>query len=567
MDDFKSAVTVAYNDIFDDYAATDIVELLNDIPSRSALEIVCHFFGQMHTQERNHKFQIEYVKVWLGRLPVEVQQKIVGFIKKTSGPRKEFNFINNFSALLLIERILENYNESEPVENLTPKQELNLFKAYLWCSQEWIDKQSGAFNGKKVKTTEDFIELIFPVQAPQVELIEFKDFRLQFIKAIYFFRFCEKDELFSEYLSIFLKEHKLENWQDYLKHLISAYLRNLNPPNIPTLLDVDPKYSEFKNWLANFCVDTTNFKGSDDFTGLRNKPVLRYNENKFLFLNLNFFIDKLYQGIQFDFANALRKAKATYKGNVIKNFPDFKQIYGEIYSEHGLFYEVIDYVFATQKKYLKISGETLKKTIEDGEPDYYIRDKSKVYLFEYKDVLINADAKHSYDYEKVKAEIFKKLVENQGGKAKGVTQLVNSIEEIANGEYNKIDDYDFSKAIIYPIIVYTDPTFDMPGINYLLQKEFIRQLKNKGLNSKLTINKLTLIDLDSLIKFQDLFREKKLALNCVLNGFYEYTRPNNVFRQASTFNQYIHNVTLKWDYNSPKMLMEEAIKLVGEDEE
>lgn len=129
---------------------------------------------------------------------------------------------------------------------------------------------------------------------------------------------------------------------------------------------------------------------------------MKYDEDKFLFLNLNFFIDKIYQGIQFDFALALRKAKATYKGKIIKDFPGFKQIYGEIYSEHGLFYQVLEYVLKTQKKYLKVSGKELQKTLRQGEPDYYIRDKSKVYLFEYKDVLFAAGPKHSYDYEAVK---------------------------------------------------------------------------------------------------------------------------------------------------------------------
>lgn len=561
MKDYKGVVSLAYKEIFQDYEQIDIKNLLANIPSKTALITICHFLGQMHTQEKKESLQVEYIKKWFGRFPEDIQRQIISVASNKSGKKSEFNFINNLSALLLIERILENFNELSEVDDFTPEQELDLFKAYTWCTQEWIDKQYSVFNKIDAKKEEGLIALIMCMQAPQIDLIEFKDFRLQFIKAIYFFRFCEKDAVFSDYLKTFLKEFNFNTWQEYLKNLIHVYVRKLTPPNIPTLLIVKDENLDEVNWLDKLCINIHEFERTIDFKYIREKPVIRLDKNRYLFLNLNFFIDKLYQGIQFDFAQALINNGSTYSGNVFKNFPDFKQVYGEIYSESGLFYEVMQYVFASQK-YLKIPGDKIHQEIGDGAPDYYMRDNTKVYLFEYKDVLIKAEVKHAYDYDIYKTEVFKKLVDNERGKAKGVTQLVNSIEKIITGKYNSIDAIDYSKLIIYPILVFTDHSFSLPGLNYILNKEFFRQLEDKGLMNKITIKKLTLINIDSLIKFQDLFRDKKITINHLINGYIEYTRSFNIFQKITTFDQYIHIRTSSMDYDSPMMLKEEAIKLL-----
>lgn len=561
MNDYKSIVSLEYKAVFDDYDTVDVVVLLRNIPSKNSLEIICHFLAQIHTNEREFKYQIDHLRVWLGRLPQETHQRIGEFIHRIlSSPKAEFNFINNFSGLLFIETILENYNELPIVANLTPEQELQLFKAYLWCSQGWIDRQSKAFVNKKIETADDFIRLSLPIQAPQIEIIEFKDFRLQFIKAIYFFRFCEKNGVFKKYLENFLKEKNVKSWQEHLRNLISGYLRKLNPP-IPSIMTVADEQRDFKNWMETLCLNVQNFNRSDDFQSLRENPLFKLDADKFLFLNLNFFIDKIYQGIQFDFGNALVKNNVEYNGKRIERFLDFRQIYAEVFSESGLFYEVLNYVFE-KNKYLMFTSDKMNQYLNGGAPDFYIRDSAKIYLFEFKDTLFSAKTKNSYDYEQIVAEINKKMVENEKGRQKGVTQLVNSIEKLSNGEFKKIDNYDFSKAIIYPIIAYTDLSFSVPGINYLLNKEFQKQIETKGLNRKFQIKRLTMIDLDSLIKFQDIFREKKITINHCLNGYAEYLTSSNILTKATTFSQYIHYLTSKMKYDSPKMLIEEAIKLL-----
>lgn len=555
---FTTSISIGYKDLWDDFDQVNFIDFLAEIPTINSLEIVGYFNAQVHTLERDTTKQIDFLNMWLGRLPAEVNEKVSQFIERILlKGNTEFNFINNISSLKLIEQILKYHNSLEKLENLTPKQELDLFKAYLYCSQEWTDKQLLVLNGEEIDTPEKLIDIILPVQLPYQEILEFKDFRMQFIKAIYFFKFCETNAIFNVYLKIFLDFYKLEKWQDYLVNILSLYVRKFERLRTPSVINVSDEFLGIIHFLDYLSIDLAKFSISDDFLSLREKPVYKQDENNYVFLNLNFLVDKIFQGVQFDFAKVLIANKATYKGNVIKSFPDFKSAYGDEFSESGLFYQVLEYAFETIKC-VKFRGSEMKEYLVDGEPDYYMRDKSKIYLFEYKDVLINAKTKHSYDISNIKDEISNKLIQNKHGSSKGITQLVNVIEKIKANEFKKFDDYDYGNVTIYPILVYTDFSFNLSGVNYYLNAEFRKIINSRGIQNSHLIKDLVLIDLDTLIKFQDLFRDERLKLNTCFADFYNLLKTSkNIFDRISTFDMFIHNKTWNIPYDSPKMFMEE----------
>jgi hypothetical protein len=560
---YQASVAIGYKDIFEDYDTINPVDLIVDIPTKNSLEIIGYFTAQMHTRERNFEKQIEFLNMWCRRLPHEIIPTIEDFISRTTVKGKsEFNFINNIASSILIELVIDNNNDLNPVDNLTPEQELNLFKAYLWCNQNWTDKQIG-FVPQKIKTPDDLISVIFPIQLPYLEILEFKDFRLQFLKAVYFFKFCEKDDVFKDYLTSFLQEYNIESWQKYLVNILNLYLRKFEALKTPYILNIQDEFPEIKNFIEQFCIDERNFTITDDFNSIRKKPIYKIDENNYLFLNLNFFVDKLFQGIQFEFFRVLKKNKLKYKNKEIISFDQFRSIYAEQISEKGIFYETLKYSFE-KNRYNIIDGQTLKDKLKEGEPDFYIRDKGKIYLFEYKDVILNAKIKHSYDFEKIKDEISIKMISNQKGSQKGITQLFNSISKIKNEEYNEVDNYSQLKdCIIYPIIVFTDFSFNLPGVNYFLNKKFREMIENSELKDKHKIKDLTLIDLDTFLKFQDLFREKKLKINNCLNEYCNYTKTGlDIFNKIGTFNIFLHNKTMKMKYDSPKLLFEEVEKML-----
>jgi len=562
---FQMSVSIGYKNIFDDYENVDIISLIEGIPTTNAIQIVGYFMAQLHTVEKDASLQLKFLEIWGRRIPAMYQKKINEFISRISTQRDaSFSFLDNVSSLMLIELLIENHNDLEVLLELSPEQELSLFKAYLICSQKWTDEQLLAFDDS---THKQVYELLLPAQMPYHEILELKDFRIQFIKAIYFFRFCENNSEFKVFLNAFLAEYKIGSWHEYLMNLLQLYLRKFEEMKTPSVMEVSDDHPEIIEFLGELSIEIRDFQAHRDFLGLRNKPVYAIDRNHYLFLNLNFLVDKIYQGIQFDFARVLVKNKVEYRSKSINSAPQFLGIFGETFSEKGLFYSVLEHVFENSR-YVLHRGEYMCQFIEDGEPDFYIRDKGKVYLFEFKNVFLGADVKHSKDFEIIRNGIFEKFVENSKGKPKGVVQLINSIEKLRNGEFNQFDDFDYKNVIIYPIIVYVDFSFNLVGVNYLLNMEMRRRIEDSSIPNEGKIMGLVMIDLDSMIKFQDLFRSKKLMINHCLNEYLKFVRKDYVdpMDKISTFNQFIHNLTWDMDYDTPRMLFDEVAKLLPKDE-
>ena len=122
--------------------------------------------------------------------------------------------------------------------------------------------------------------------------------------------------------------------------------------------NISNDHPEIKDFINQFCVDLNDFAKSDDFTSLRKTPIYKVDDDNFLFLNLNFFVDKLFQGIQFELFRVIKKQKLTYNKKPIKTFEQFRSIYAELISEKGIFYETLKYSFA-KNGYKLMDGDQL----------------------------------------------------------------------------------------------------------------------------------------------------------------------------------------------------------------
>jgi hypothetical protein len=555
--DFQALVNISYDDVFDNYDSVNIAGLINEIPSYNAIEVLCFFMAQIHVNERDLEIQLLLLKMWSSRFNSDIQEKILLFIQKHLDSQHQFIFINNPSCLLLIEQILSNYN-GQRQSDLTPDQELNLFRAYLFCTKVWLDKQVLPNDEETIATEDDLLKIMLPNQLPYVELLELKDFRIQFVKAIYFFKYCQSSTEFKTLLEIFLKDRNVNSWQEYIIYILSVYTRDLSPGKIPSILSIESDFHQVRDWMETNCMDLTQFVKDDDFKNIREKPIFKMDEKQYAFLNLNFFVDKLFQGIRFDFANSLIRNKATYNGKQIKRWDDFNSIYTSVFSEKILFYQVLQYAFQKNKDYVLVDGTELESKVGEGAPDFYIRNKTKIYLIEFKDILINRNIKHSYNFEKITEELNLKFIENQEGRSKGIKQLIACIEKFLNEGTKQFDDFDFSKAIIYPVIVYNDFSLNAVGVNYFLNKKFNDLINRNRLSEKITIKNLVMIDLDSFIKFQDAFRNKQVSLNHTLNSYLEYTsKKGNIFKPLSTYNQNLHYLLKDLKYEQFSLIRNE----------
>jgi hypothetical protein len=543
----------------------DVNKFLADIPTKNSIQLISFFLAQIHLVHPDKELQVELIEFWSQRFPKDLKAKINQFTKSTQANKNaEFTFISNLSGLKFIEIILENHNELNQLENLTPEQELNFFKAYLISTQLWIDKQGKLlFDIKPFENGMDFVKTYLPSHIAIDEFHTVKDFRTQFVKAKYFFEFCENDEEFKVYLDIFLKEYGLSSWATYLKNLLSLYVRKFERLKTTSVIKIKAEHKEQIKFLEQLILNVSDFSKSDDFLKIREKPVYRLNETDFVFLSLNFLVDKIYQGIQFDFARVLVDNSATFKGKRIKSRVQFLGIFGDEFSETGMFYKIMEDCFKNSK-YIVHNGVEIKKIITSGEPDYYIRDKAKIYLFEFKNVFLSGKTKHTFEFETIKAGIYEKLVENKEGTDKGIRQLTAVIKKIREKKFNKFDDYSFDDTIIYPIIVFTDFSFNTAGVNYMLNKEFREYLENQEIELRNKIKNLIMIDLDDFIKYQDLYRTKKIKLNNLFNGFLDYVKGYRYFPNKFTpFEIYIDNRTNKEKSELSSNTIEEIAKLLG----
>lgn len=528
-------------------------ELLSNLPKEKSLELITHYHTQLHSNERNHRLQFELLEFWLQNQNEEVHKLFSQAIIRESKGNSIVNFFNNISCLYTIQKILIYCDEED--RHFTYEDELNLLKAYLLISEEWTDESNKLIDEEGgYKTEEDIIKLVLPSQLPIHENKLFKDFRIQFLKAIYLFEFLERDDSFSDILNEFNSLKNVNHWGEYLVKILSLYIRDIDPPNTKSKLEISDETVE--NLMETFCINETDVVDDIDFLSLRNNPVFKTSDNHYLFLSLNFFIDKLYQGLLFDIFNNSDLAQDRF-GNI----PNFRSAIGDNFSEKYMFCR-----FASE--YLCSKGRHLNENdIPDHievQPDYYIRHNSKILLFEFKDVLLSKGVKYSYDFDEVKKGIFEKLVESKDGK-KGITQLLQSIRGIQAGAFDDLEEgVDFSSAKFYPIIVITDNSFEQLGINYLIKEEFKERLEKYDDINKKNIKDPVIIVFDELIKFQDLFIKEKLKLRSVIDQFNSYVNSKNPWRNIASFNEFIHLRTAKMDTSSPERLYKEVDQLLEE---
>ena len=94
---------------------------------------------------------------------------------------------------------------------------------------------------------------------------------------------------------------------------------------------------------------------------------------------------------------------------------DNVQFLGEEFSERFFFYSLMKRCFG-----LNYSGEELEKALGKGIPDYYLRYRNRVFVFECKDVQMAAKKKLSGDYETIKKQFLRSMSQIPRGMRKGV---------------------------------------------------------------------------------------------------------------------------------------------------
>ncbi|MEQ8925572.1 MAG: hypothetical protein RLO81_07135 [Fulvivirga sp.] len=541
----KVALVPTYSHIFDG-PSIPITKLLDGISKELLLNTVTVINAELFSTNDHPTSQINILKFLLRRqnaeLKISIFEKIADFYLNHN--RKDFAIFSPHITLEFLHHVLIEMPNINSLDDTTPLQELNFFKAYLIYSEGIIDRT--IITTSPVDPLDFFQRNIWPIFISQLEINHYSNFLTSIIKAKCLFDFLQHQSPFNEFVERFIKTNEVENTWSYFVVLINALNNGINSNK--TELGLNPFYIKVDNEINLFedlCFDHTSYSehfklGKDNYKGFKEKPLVKYAPKTYLVIHWNLLAGKLYGSLIFDFF----KKTGIYNHPRFKNeknpFLSFKQYIGSNFIENYIFRKVISSIFKKRHAIVRFDDSN-----NDGFPDAYVRVGNRIFLFEIKDALFPSKGIESNDYSIIK----NKIDEKYNSKRKGISQL---IKQIRNLESNSFEDKSFNdlnikkrNLIIYPIIIYTDIYFSMPGVSLYLQNEFKKRVKIESFAQFKNIKSLSFFNLDFLIENLDLLTIKRFELDKII----DYVSKQVIIRGKKYYKNRIPNDLHLWNDN------------------
>lgn len=505
-------------------------DLLRDIPSASAIEKAAYLLVRKATltiHENEHSLFFQMFPFMDKSLVLDLSSFI------SSINPNEYEFIDKVALHILIDNILANHNDSKDDVTESPEIFSKFIKAYLICCDMHLFITENSL--RHISSEEEMCQLLICEALKYNDIFFKKDYRFEMLKLYHLLQFFENNSIYSEWLKLFLDERNLKRWDHYHHFLMTHYCSSMTNPDgaTPTFL-LESKTHYAYHLINAMTVIPSGYTSDIDFVGMRFKPIYHMGGLRYVIMSLNFFVDKFFQGFLFDFAKVLINHSQTTK---ITNYSQLKKLVGDEFIEKHFFYNIMYRCF---QSYTCYNGSQLKSILTDSEPDFYMRKGNKIFLFEFKDILLDSTTKHSGDYNAIKRELYEQFVlskfDKYSGKIKrhpqrkGVTQLLHTIENKLPIIITEVDRVDSTKGyLIYPIIVYTDRNLSIEGINNILSDAFDENQANCSIRDEYVLQPLTMIPLEELTLLEDYFTHNILILEDLidLHNKYDKTVPFN----------------------------------------
>ena len=501
----------------------NLEELLKVIPSASAIEQASYILVQktaLTIDKDEHSLFYQMFPFMDSSLVLDLCSYI------NTHNSSEYEYIDKVALHILIDSILANHNNI--TGNITDSKEIfsNFIKAYLICCDIHLSLNENTLF--EISSEQELFQTYLEEKLKYNDIDFKKDYRFEMLKLCYFLQFLDNDSQYSEWLNIFLKERYLKRWDYYPYFLVTHYCSSMIYEKGATCsfeLESDKYYAY--HLINAMVVNPMDYRGSTDFIGIRHKPIYHKEGFRYVIMSTNFFIDKFFQSFLFDFANVLSKYSRTTN---ISGYVPLKRFVGEEFIEKHFFYNIMRDCFSTYKLY---DGNELKYILQEGEPDFYMRKGNKIFIFEFKDILLDSKTKHSGDYDTIEKELKEQFVlstiDKHSGKIKkhpqrkGATQLLYTIENKLPKILSEIDRTEsISGYTIYPIIVYTDRNLSIEGVNYIIANAFNEHKGNYKIAEEYRLKPLTMISLEEITLLEDYFVREQLSLEDLLETYFQF---------------------------------------------
>ena len=525
----RKAKMISYSQVYADERPS-VESLISGIPTDEAVEW-CSYIVFRKDNLIIGECDLHILVPLLFSFESELQHKLTDYL----GP--SYNgidmLIDRYSFLKLTSFLIAHHNEEH--HELTNDERTRLFKAYLVFCDEYLERIGSGESIPAKYTSDDMLKCYMPIQMLTNAIDAFSDSSLEVIKGKWFFvDFASTDKKFKQYVEDFIKAKGYPNAIEYLGYIFNAIASatvNEPPTNIMMFGESSGPWINFMN---SMCANPKDFVEDDDLNALRSKPVYKIADDKFAILFSKFFVDKLFPGLLFDMASTLASI-GTFDDEVVA-YRSIKQQVGERFSEQYMLYRTLVNTLSRRMP-VRICGRDLHKVVKSGEPDYYARRNNRVFVFEFKDVRLDSQTISSCDYETIRQKLYNTFVFNEEGKPKGVKQLANVIENKLPEIISKIDTTVPDGMLkIYPVLVYTDSSFDIEGINYYLNG-VLRSVIG-SVDERFQVKDLVMVNLNLLMKLENYFRNGKVELDKVVNEYLAFKESKETLHTVP-FNKYL----------------------------
>ncbi len=447
-----------------------------------------------------------------------VHQRAIQLINEN--PKREYVFSSD-STCMEIMRYAFAYSPVDLQLNLNEEQGEMLFFKLLLAINEQIVAYKPIENNSISKMCFMLSSINSIIHSESVQDVRDR-MGLQIELAVYFFKFLLSSEKYRDLYNMFLSCHHINCWEDYIitiygilaaGHFKSGRIEKNLSIDVDNLItkEVLRSISLPYNTIINFsAVDKNDRNSNSDYRVFRDKPVITLENGDFFIHNIEFMIDRLFNSLYFEFKSYNQHSEPEI---------DITELFTEKFAERIIFDTYLKNCI-NRKCCQGISEEECrmnytKRDDELGAPDYIVKEKDSLFIFECKDIRISGEILEMHDYEQLIQEYKNKLFKKPDKKKNkthriGITQLTGHIEAIRKSKFNwyHVD----NNTLIYPVLVLSDYKYLRMGFNVLANEWYQSSIEELGIKHE-NNKPLIVMTFITFFKYHNLFKK---------NGFKYY---------------------------------------------
>lgn len=532
-------VRVGYRDIFGKNDKKPSYEvLLRELDLESSLELMVvlnKFEGKLREEDPS---EIEFIiQDWLSDAGDGLKRNIIECFsslarkhaKEGRAVMQKISVINRLSTLRVMELLIaESELRPAPLKGKGLTNGESLFLLYLLVSDEIADRQDVPFGKylptRDIKGHETRLHLhLGLMHADVTDEPHSKKLFAGAFKFILLERWLKTKTAYEPMSKQYLKNLECSDWWELFTKIF--HVNSIVLQQHKVLKELYPELIVVLDYFSSH-------QGGDlqwqELSGLRRNPLFKTADGDYLILDFTYMMDKLFSGLYHDLVSkASADASNKFHLDYSKDFMECVLLSAALKSCFGKSY--------VQHNESSILSKSFKGIGSLALPDFYVRNGNKVLMFECKNSFLSNGGKVSLDVERIENEIEDKFVGN-GSKKKAVRQLLNFIENLDAGKYMFFDPIkNISKVVYFPILVVSDPTLTVMGLNALLTEYLEKYSEQLPFNLKMRIKSLTVIHINDLLYYtKDL---KKLE--AITQEYHDFLRRQKVPDKMVSFSTYL----------------------------